>query len=92
MQSLKGFGQAALVAAAALAAVVTSASVASADVVCSPSGDCWHVHRRLPYPGPGYVYHSDDWYFHRSWGPGPYHWRDYHRGRGYWRNGVWVPF
>ena len=38
-------------------------------------------------------YHPDDWYFHRRWeGDRDHRWRDYHEGRGYWRNGVWITF
>ncbi len=74
---------------AALGAAATSANAA---VVCNGAGDCWHTHARYGYPGGGYAYHPDDWYFHRSWGAGPYHWHDYHPGRGYWRNGAWVQF
>jgi len=37
--------------------------------------------------------HPDDWYFHRHWDSDrDYHWRGYHEGRGYWRNGVWITF
>jgi hypothetical protein len=79
-------------AATALAALTIGAGAARAEVVCNPAGDCWHVHRHETYPEPGYAYHPDDWYFHRSWGGGQYRWHDYHPGRGYWRNGVWVTF
>ncbi len=37
-----------------------------------------------------YDYHPDDWYFHRRWDDGRYHFRDYHAGRGYYRNGLWI--
>ena len=72
-------------------AAITLASPASAYVVCNSDGDCWHTDRRWAYPGSGYVWHPDDWYFHRTWADGA-HWRDYHEGRGYWRGGVWVTF
>ena len=72
-------------------AVIATATSASAYIVCNGAGDCWHSHYRAAY-GPGYVNHPDDWYFHRTWANDPnYHWRDYHEGRGYWREGVWVP-
>ena len=72
-------------------AAIALASPASAYVVCNSDGDCWHTDRRWAYPGAGYVWHPDDWYFHRTWADGA-HWRDYHEGRGYWRGGVWVTF
>jgi len=64
---------------------------ASAYVVCNGEGDCWHTESRYRYPGAGYTFHPDDWYFHQSWGTDR-HWHDYHPGRGYWRGGVWVTF
>ena len=64
---------------------------ASAYVVCNREGDCWHTESRYRYPGAGYTFHPDDWYFHQSWGTDR-HWHDYHPGRGYWRGGVWVTF
>jgi hypothetical protein len=85
-------GKTALISAAVFGSVATAASAANAEIVCSRAGDCWHVHEHYGYPGGGYAYHPDDWYFHRSWGAGPYRWHDWHQGRGYWRQGVWVPF
>ncbi len=67
------------------------ASPASAYVVCDRDGDrCWHTEARYHYPQGRYAWHPDDWYFHRHWDAD--HWRDYHEGRGYWRNGVWITF
>ena len=44
------------------------------------------------YPDQRFVRHPDDWYFHRHWdNDRQYHWREYHEGRGYYENGVWVP-
>ena len=38
-------------------------------------------------------FHDDGWYFHRSWDHDRDHrWHDWHDGRGYWRNGVWITF
>lgn len=73
-------------------AAIALASPASAYVVCNRDGDCWHTDRRWGYPGVGYEWHPDDWYFHRAWAGDRYHWREYHDGRGYWRGGVWVTF
>ena len=88
---LKKLVLSALIGAGALAA---SASTASAYVVCNRDGDCWHTDTRYRYPGVGFTYHPDDWYFHRTWRDSDRdHWRsDYHRERGYWRGGVWVTF
>ena len=63
---------------------------ASAYVVCNRSGDCWHTEARTRYPGVGYTYHPDDWYFHQTWSGSDRHYRDYHEGRGYYKGGVWV--
>jgi hypothetical protein len=86
-----------LLATAALAAMTVMGSVmattapASAAVVCNREGDCWHTDRRYHYPGSGYTYHPDEWYFHQTFGSDR-HWREYNRGRGYWKGGVWVTF
>jgi hypothetical protein len=70
-----------------------SAGPANAYVVCN-AHECWHTHARYRYREPGLVVHPDDWYFHNRWDEhGPYRWRgDYHRDRGFWRNGVWITF
>jgi hypothetical protein len=73
------------------AAVVTTAAPAAARLVCNREGDCWHTESRYRYPGTGYSYHPDDWYFHQTFGADR-HFRDYNKGRGYWRGGVWVTF
>jgi hypothetical protein len=77
--------------AGALMALATSAS---AYVVCNSYGDCWHTESHWRAPGVRFDYHPDDWYFHRRWdNDDRYHWRsDYHRDRGYWRNGIWITF
>jgi hypothetical protein len=71
-----------------------TAGGASAYVVCNAAGDCWHTDQRYHYaPGLGVVIHPDDWYFHRDWAhDNERHWRDYHDGRGYYRNGIWLNF
>lgn len=74
-----------------LSALVAVASPASAYVVCNRDGDCWHTDRRVTVPGVTFSYHPDDWYFHQHWDADrDRHWHDYHEGRGYWRNGVWI--
>lgn len=77
---------AALVAAGGLALMSTSASAA---IVCNANGTCWHVRHSYVYrPEFGLVVHPDTW----RWGPGEHYvWRE-HRGRGYWRDGVWITF
>jgi hypothetical protein len=75
-------------------ALAISAGSASAYVVCNAEGDCWHTDRHYRYdPNVRVEYHPDDWYFHRDWNHDhDHHWRDYHEGRGYWHNGVWIAF
>lgn len=92
MKMNKSLKQAALAGAVAAAGLFGATSGASAYVVCNRDGDCWHTDHRYRYPGAGYVWHPDDWYFHRTWAGDRWHWRDSHEGRGYWRGGVWVRF
>ena len=79
---------AALIGAGSLAA---AASTASAYVACTREGDCWHTETRVRVPNVRFDYHNDDWYFHQKWDR-DHHWRDYHEGRGYYRNGLWIQF
>ena len=78
--------------AAAVAGLALGATLpAQAYIVCDRDGDdCWHSEARYRAPGVTFEYHPDDWYFHRHWDGDRYHWRDYHEGRGYYRNGVWI--
>lgn len=86
MRNLVKFG-----AAAALGMTILgfAASTASAAIVCNRAGECWHVRGRFaPRAEWGLVVHPNHW----RWGPREHFvWRE-HRGRGYWRNGVWVTF
>jgi hypothetical protein len=77
---------AALLGASALALTTTTAS---AEIACNQEGQCWHVRSHYDYkPEFGVVIHPDGWH----WGDGDHFtWRE-HRGRGYWRNGVWIKF
>ena len=71
--------------------IVATAAPAAARVVCNAEGDCWHTDGPAPVvPGITFNEHPDDWYFHQHWDGGDRHWREYHDGRGYWRNGVWI--
>jgi hypothetical protein len=72
-----------------LSTLAMTAPAASAAVVCNAEGACWHVKHPYAYrPEYGIVVHPDNW----AWGRNEhYAWRE-HRGRGYWRNGVWVRF
>ena len=79
-----------LVAILAMGALGATAQSASAYVACNGAGECWHSDHRYRAPGVALQWHPDDWYFHRSWDHD--HWRDYHGGRGYYRNGVWITF
>ena len=75
--------------AAAVAGLALAAVPAQAYIACN-GDDCWHTESRYRAPGVTFAYHPDDWYFHRHWDGDRYHWRDYHEGRGYYRNGVWI--
>jgi hypothetical protein len=66
-----------------------AAAPASAYVACNSSGDCWHTESHYTAPGVTFSWHPDDWYFHQRWDD-RHHFRDYHEGRGYYRNGVWI--
>jgi hypothetical protein len=69
------------------AALATSAS---AYVYCNANGECWHSDADGHYDANlGITVHPDDWYFHQHW-DADHHWRDYHDGRGYYRNGLWI--
>lgn len=79
------------VALALVSAVVLSSTAASAAIVCNDEGDCWRVKKRYEYK-PEFRLHvyDDNW----RWGRADrhkYRWREA-RGRGYWRQGVWVTF
>ena len=79
------------VAALSIVGLVASATGATAYVYCNHEGDCWHSDARIRVPGVTFSFHPDDWYFHQHWDTDrDRHWREYHEGRGYWRNGVWV--
>ena len=71
----------------AVGGLAAMSSTASAYVVCNRDGDCWHTDFRYRFPGVGYRYHPDDWYFHRSWIDNDReHWREYHPGQfRFWR-------
>ena len=71
-------------------ALVAVTLPASAYIACNREGDCWHTESRVAPPGVRFEFHPDDWYFHRHWDDGRMHYREYHEGRGYWRNGVWI--
>ena len=78
-----------IIAVLAASAALGAAASASADIVCSSDNACWHTHRHYDYrPEYGVAVHPDNW----AWGANDhYTWRE-HRGRGYWRNNVWVTF
>ena len=72
-------------------ALVLSATVASADVVCNEDGDCWRVRERYEYkPELRLKAYPDNWRWEES-DNARYRWRDApSERRGYWRQGVWV--
>ena len=69
-----------------------TATGASAFVYCDANAECWHSDAPGRYdPSLGIVTHPDDWYFHQHWdGDRDHRFREYHEGRGYWRDGIWV--
>ena len=73
------------------AALALMTSSASAAIVCNEEGDCWRVKNRYEYkPEFRLRVYDDDW----KWSDDDkdkYRWRE-SRGRGYWRQGVWVEF
>jgi hypothetical protein len=71
------------------AGLLAAASPASARVVCNRDGDCWHTENVPHAPGIRFESHPDDWFFHQRWDDHR-HFRDYHEGRGYYRNGIWI--
>jgi hypothetical protein len=72
-----------------VSALAMTASAASAAVVCNRDGDCWHVRNNYTYrPEFGLTVHPNNWRWRAH---DHYHWRE-HRGRGYWRSGVWIGF
>ena len=78
----------------AAGAVTATASSASAYIVCNRAGDCWHSHdRAAPGYGPGYVRSPRRLVLSPRLGQGDphYRWHEWHEGRGYWRDGAWVP-
>ena len=77
-----------------IGAFMTTAGTASAYVACNRYGDCWHTDQRYRYaPDVAVRIHPDHWYFHRDWErESDRHWRRYHEGRGYYRNGAWITF
>lgn len=86
MKLASKFAVAALV---GVGALTLSAANASAAIVCNGAGYCWHVRGHYHYhPEWGLVVHPNGWH----WGPGEHYVWHEHRGRGYWRDGVWVRF
>ena len=80
-----------LLATAALAGglAMMTAAPAAAYVACN-GGDCWHSDSQYAAPpGATFAWHPDDWYFHQHW-DADRHFRDYHEGRGYYKDGVWI--
>jgi hypothetical protein len=78
-----------ITAAAAGGLAMMASAPASAYVACNSFGDCWHTDSRIRVPGVTFTWHPDEWYFHQRWDD-RHHFRGYHEGRGYWRNGIWI--
>lgn len=80
------FTKAVLAGASALALMTTAAS---AEIVCNPDGDCWHVKSRPDYKPEFRLHvHPDNWKWSEAEGRN-YRWRE-HEGHGYWRGGIWI--
>jgi hypothetical protein len=94
MTHKKVLASGALAAVLGVSALGVTAGSASAYVVCNAAGECWHTDHHYRYDrGVGVQYHPDDWYFHNDWAHDKSRqWRDYHAGRGYYRNGAWINF
>jgi hypothetical protein len=95
MSSLKNLlGTAAIAAVLAVGATAATSTVASADVACNHSKECWHTSQRYTnYPPTlGISFFSDNWgTAHRS--DTRYHWRaDQSDDHGYYNHSVWHPF
>jgi hypothetical protein len=77
--------------AAGSVALMLSATLTSADVVCNEDGDCWRVRERYEYrPELRLKVFPDTWRWEES-DNARYRWRDApSERRGYWRQGVWV--
>jgi hypothetical protein len=88
---MKSASKLAVAALIGVGALTLGAANASAAVVCNGAGECWHVRHHYHYhPGWGLAVHPDNWRWRHE---EHYVWREHHgRGRGYWRNGVWVTF
>jgi hypothetical protein len=68
------------------AMLATSATSASATIVCS-GNVCWHTHEAYEYPPEAKVIvHEDNW----RWGPSDHYTFREHEGRGYWRGDSWT--
>ena len=85
---MKHLGKTVLGIAGALALLPTAASAA---IVCNDEGDCWRVKEKYDYR-PEFRLHiyDDDWKWADS-DKHKYRWRE-SKGRGYWRQGVWIEF
>ena len=74
-----------------LGALIATADVASARIVCNAYGDCWRTREVYTYnPAWGLRIYDDNWRWHAR-DNARYRWRDYNRGY-YGRGGVWITF
>src|SRR5262249_42532308 len=89
LKSIRKAAFAALIAGSAVAVC----TIASADVVCTRDGDCWHVSQRYTtYPETlGVTFYNDDWraeHMHDT----HYHWYDRDDDHGFYIHGEWHAF
>ena len=85
----------AVIASVAAGGLALTATTASAEIVCNAANECWHVRHHYDYrPEWGLVIHPNNWRWDRDRDydrDAHWRWRE-HRGRGYWRDGVWIHF
>jgi len=74
-----------------LGALIATADVASARIVCNAYGDCWRTREVYTYnPAWGLRIYDDNWRWHAR-DNARYRWRDYNRGY-YGRGCGWITF
>ena len=77
----------------AVAALMVTATAASAEIACNDEGDCWHVKTRHDYKPEFKVQLYPDSHKWEGAEEKNHRWRE-HEGddRGYWNKGIWLKF
>jgi hypothetical protein len=76
----KTFGKLGAAVAVSGAALIFSATSASAYVVCNDRGDCWHESVKYVDPGVHLTFYNDSW----DWKAHNYRWHEVSNQPGYW--------